>query len=250
MSLDRLYSLKCALATYCRTGLPARLEDAVDELRRLVLTHKGAMVARSTLLRSFDWLSVSHTAIVDLDRMYRRAYGGPEQVGAISGMTDFVQAPIVRTFELDPIPDSTSSDWNQNPTIGIAITTMEPARLPLPNDFISEPRARLRSGSTATSIRPETAGRGPPPALSTASPEALPLLVDAIDEQNSSSIDEVLSGSATLTPRDPTTSSAAPWPLAPDKYHDNMAPMARDEWGIFVADRTFLNGRRVVVETW
>ncbi|CRK28325.1 hypothetical protein BN1708_015188 [Verticillium longisporum] len=37
VSLDRLYTFKAALASFARTGSPLRLEDAVDELRRLVL---------------------------------------------------------------------------------------------------------------------------------------------------------------------------------------------------------------------
>lgn len=86
VSFDRLYSLKAALSSYSKTGSPLRLEDAVDELRRYILASGGKKVSKAHLLRSYDWLSVSHAALVDLDRMYRRAYGGVEYAGGIEGM--------------------------------------------------------------------------------------------------------------------------------------------------------------------
>ncbi|KAJ4151009.1 hypothetical protein LMH87_011730 [Akanthomyces muscarius] len=85
ISFDRLYSLKAALSSYSKTGSPLRLEDAVDELRRYVLA-SGEKVSKMHLLRSYDWLNVSHSALADLDRMYRRAYGGVEMQGGIDGM--------------------------------------------------------------------------------------------------------------------------------------------------------------------
>ncbi|ROT35981.1 hypothetical protein SODALDRAFT_320450 [Sodiomyces alkalinus F11] len=85
VSLDRLYTFKAALASYSRTGWPPRLEDAVDELRRLVLVRRRA-TSRAELLRSYDGLRVSAHALAEVDRMYRRAYGGPEQTGAVDGV--------------------------------------------------------------------------------------------------------------------------------------------------------------------
>lgn len=85
VSLDRLYTFKTALASYSRTGWPPRLEDAVDELRRLVLVRRRA-TSRAELLRSYDGLRVSAAALAEVDRMYRRAYGGAEQAGAIDGV--------------------------------------------------------------------------------------------------------------------------------------------------------------------
>lgn len=85
ISFDRLYSLKAALSSYSKTSSPLRLEDAVDELRRYVLA-SGEKVSKMHLLRSYDWLNVSHSALADLDRMYRRAYGGVEMQGGIDGM--------------------------------------------------------------------------------------------------------------------------------------------------------------------
>jgi len=85
-SLDRLYTFKSTLSSYSRTGLSHRLEDAVDELRRLYLANGGRKVSRSDVLRSYDWLSVTDSALADVDKMYRRAYGGIDGIGAIEGM--------------------------------------------------------------------------------------------------------------------------------------------------------------------
>ena len=102
VSLDRLYSLKSALSSYSKTRSLLRLEDAVDELRRYVLASGGAKVTQADLLRSYDWLGVSAAAVADLDRMYRRAYGGAECVGAVSGMSPSPPPkPIARSSEDD-----------------------------------------------------------------------------------------------------------------------------------------------------
>ncbi|KAL7626865.1 hypothetical protein AAE478_003639 [Parahypoxylon ruwenzoriense] len=98
LGLDRLYTFKSALAAYARslnnTTSPSlashiyravdssRIEDAVDSLRRLVLANGGRPVSRADLYRSYDWLGVNTRALADVERMYRRAYGGPERSGA------------------------------------------------------------------------------------------------------------------------------------------------------------------------
>ncbi|KAL5612762.1 hypothetical protein BROUX41_004153 [Berkeleyomyces rouxiae] len=87
ISLDRFYTFKSALSSYSRTGSPSRLEDAVDELRRLYLANGSRKVCRSYINRSYDWLSVGDQAFADVDIMYRRAYGGVEGHGAIEGLS-------------------------------------------------------------------------------------------------------------------------------------------------------------------
>ncbi|KAH8673875.1 hypothetical protein BX600DRAFT_509105 [Xylariales sp. PMI_506] len=110
LGLDRLYAFKTALAAYARTMLlqspprrarvdqqdgsggtaadTTRLEDAVDELRRLMLVGGGRRhqqqqpLARADLYRTYPWIGVSAGALSDVEGMYRRAYGGPEQIGA------------------------------------------------------------------------------------------------------------------------------------------------------------------------
>ncbi|KAH8204573.1 hypothetical protein TruAng_001202 [Truncatella angustata] len=91
LGLDRLYTFKSALAAYARTTLrghedarerESRIEDAVDELRRLVLSRGGRRLERRELYGSYVWIGVSAGALGDVERMYRRAYGGAMGVGA------------------------------------------------------------------------------------------------------------------------------------------------------------------------
>ncbi|KAG5948314.1 hypothetical protein E4U59_000042 [Claviceps monticola] len=103
LALDRLYSLKAALASYTRIKTPLRLEDAVDELRRYVLAGNGAQVAKSHLFRAYDWLNIGPGTVEDLDSMYKRAYGGPDQVGAIAGIEPITRPPA-------PVPPLRAND--------------------------------------------------------------------------------------------------------------------------------------------
>ncbi|KAJ2899015.1 hypothetical protein MKZ38_003529 [Zalerion maritima] len=86
LSLDRLYTFKAAVATYTKTSSTFRLEDAVDELRRLVLESRrrgnsviggadeNGRVNRSFLMRSYDFLGVTTKALRDVERAYARVY--------------------------------------------------------------------------------------------------------------------------------------------------------------------------------
>jgi hypothetical protein len=83
LSLDHLYTFKSALAQYAasmhESGSDFRLENAVDELRRYVLSSSGGRrrLLKSALLRSYEWLApVSDMALNDVMNMYCRAYGG------------------------------------------------------------------------------------------------------------------------------------------------------------------------------
>ncbi|KUI64070.1 hypothetical protein VM1G_10831 [Cytospora mali] len=80
LSLDHLYTFKCALAHYAagtsEAGSDFRLEDAVDELRRCVLSSSRRLL-KSVLVGSYGWLgAVDEAALGDVMRMYCRAYGG------------------------------------------------------------------------------------------------------------------------------------------------------------------------------
>ncbi|KAK8125450.1 uncharacterized protein PG998_001209 [Apiospora kogelbergensis] len=107
LGLDRLYTFKAALSAYARTTLPASsltkplhlpadrmMEDAVDELRRLVLANGGRPVTKADLHRRYDWIGVSASALGDVERMYRRAYGGCDRVGAFEVTAE--EAPVVK----------------------------------------------------------------------------------------------------------------------------------------------------------
>lgn len=83
LSLDHLYTFRSALAHYAagtaQLGTDFRLEDAVDELRRCILSSAGGRrrLPKSVLAGTFDWLgAVDEAALADVMRMYCRAYGG------------------------------------------------------------------------------------------------------------------------------------------------------------------------------
>lgn len=83
IALDHLYTFKAALAAYSASSrCPYRLEDAVDELRRFVLANGTEKLKRSSLARTYD-LTFGDAALKDVERMYRRAYGGIKQEGGI-----------------------------------------------------------------------------------------------------------------------------------------------------------------------
>ncbi|CAI4218811.1 unnamed protein product [Parascedosporium putredinis] len=71
-ALDRLYTFK---------GCRRRAAEAFP-------FRGGRKIAKADILRSYDWLNLSDAALAELDRMYRRAYGGPLGTGAIEGMTE------------------------------------------------------------------------------------------------------------------------------------------------------------------
>lgn len=101
LTLDHLYTFKAALSSYAATQSSCMLEDAVDELRRLVLAQCGRKLRKSVLQSNFTWLGpVSDSALSDVSRMYRRAYGG--RAGE-SGLENDVDAPIKS--------NSTSASW-------------------------------------------------------------------------------------------------------------------------------------------
>ncbi|TEA16206.1 hypothetical protein C8034_v001163 [Colletotrichum sidae] len=141
VSLDRLYTFKAALSCYSRTHAPLRLEDAVDELRRLVLSRAGTKVSKSNLLRSYDWLSITDAALSDVDKMYRRAYGGPDRIGAIEGVGSAAQVEeTMRELERD-VDDTLAAAMGtirigkppspKGPVLKLQ-TNFEAKRLPLP----------------------------------------------------------------------------------------------------------------------
>ncbi|KAM0357992.1 hypothetical protein ACHAP4_004991 [Fusarium culmorum] len=259
LSLDRLYSLKSALSSYSKTKSPLRLEDAVDELRRIILATNGTKVSKTAILRSYDWLSVSNSALVDLDRMYRRAYGGPEQHGGIAGLTSFAEPAI------KPISDSQERHIEEEasePTINI---TADKGKTPSP-----KPLLKLQ-----TNFTPGPLLRPKPKKIE--APAQVPIQVDTVEEEDGdrtarptdqlyftmqqweppSTIDQILtagpvnrSAFSPLTPT-PIMSPGSPGfgPMTPHDY-DDISPTTRGEWGFMLADNAFQSGRKVGVETF
>lgn len=88
LSLDHLYTFKAALAHYAATrSEPSshfRLEDAVDELRRYILSSTAGRrrLLKSTLVQAYDWLGpVNDAALAEVMKMYSRAYGAATDTG-------------------------------------------------------------------------------------------------------------------------------------------------------------------------
>lgn len=89
LSLDRLYTFRAALQAYTRTTAPCRLEDAVDELRRLFLANGRRALRKSALVAAYRWLDpVNDAALADVCRMYERAYGGVERESGVENDVD------------------------------------------------------------------------------------------------------------------------------------------------------------------
>ncbi|KAJ8068101.1 hypothetical protein OCU04_003673 [Sclerotinia nivalis] len=82
-SLDYLYTFKCALHIYSRSLSAGDMRIAVDELRRLVLIRDGKKVGRGELVRCYEWLGISLSALYDVEEGYRKFYGGCMREGAI-----------------------------------------------------------------------------------------------------------------------------------------------------------------------
>ncbi|KAL2201269.1 hypothetical protein P885DRAFT_26500 [Corynascus similis CBS 632.67] len=89
LSLDHLYTFRTALQAYARTKLACRLEDAVDELRRLFLANGRRALRKSALLAAYRWLDpLNDVALADVCRMYERAYGGIERESGVENDVD------------------------------------------------------------------------------------------------------------------------------------------------------------------
>ncbi|KFY00882.1 hypothetical protein V490_01160, partial [Pseudogymnoascus sp. VKM F-3557] len=84
LTLDRIYTLKHALATYSRllsTGAPApaiavALARALSELRALIFAQSGRPVANSYLQRAYDHLCVSPYALRSVNAAFVSLYSG------------------------------------------------------------------------------------------------------------------------------------------------------------------------------
>ncbi|KAL6860924.1 hypothetical protein J3F83DRAFT_747989 [Trichoderma novae-zelandiae] len=259
LTLDRLYSIKSALSSYSKTGSPLRLEDAVDELRRYVLANNGCKATRADLLRSYDWLGVSGSAIGDLDRMYRRAYGGPELVGGIAGMQS--DRPPNPPFVLHlPPKNRFAEDWEDgslSPSstildegiVRVAMTAVKFSRPPTPRRI--GPSLRLQTDFSPKLKSPDEPDRPeeipkievPDDAVHTARP---------VDRSMASmwntrfTIDQMLSPN---TSTDLRAHSPAIGPMTPQGY-DDISPVTRGEWGFLMGGNGLNIGKTAAVETF
>ncbi|RFU72981.1 hypothetical protein TARUN_9264 [Trichoderma arundinaceum] len=253
LTLDRLYSIKSALSSYSKTFSALRLEDAVDELRRFVLANNGRKVTRSDLLRSYDWLSVSNSAIRDLDRMYRRAYGGPELMGGIAGMP---AEGVPKPFVLHLPPKSKFDDWedgNISPSstildegiVKVAMTAVPIVKPPTPRRI--GPSLKLQTDFSTKSESPSPKEKVTKEDDSEDEGHtARPVDRSAASMWNSRfTIDQMLSP--------PTMNrdlhSPVIGPMTPNVY-DDISPVTRGEWGFLMGGNGLNLGKTAAVETF
>ncbi|KAI5459969.1 hypothetical protein BGZ63DRAFT_405917 [Mariannaea sp. PMI_226] len=290
LSLDRLYSLKSALSSYSKTRSHLRLEDAVDDLRRIILARNGAKVTKSDILRSYDWLSISSSVLTDLDRMYRRAYGGPDMLGAIAGMSIF--EPAIKSewdIDVDDIETEFGEDDDfdeevDTEMIGIAlattIQTIHPVThspkplLKICTDFCTTPKSATPKLTTPKLTTPKFTT----PKLSllkiprkkkwdddgvededlTARPSDKFIFTfqPAHTDNRGGTIDQIL-----MTPIDLVSPTCeTPGFLSPSRAshigpqtpngYDDISPTTRGEWGFLLVDDAFQGARTVAVETF
>ncbi|KAL7948274.1 hypothetical protein V8C42DRAFT_313975 [Trichoderma barbatum] len=254
LTLDRLYSIKSALSSYSKTSSALRLEDAVDELRRYVLASNGRKVTRADLLRSYDWLSVSNAAMTDLDRMYRRAYGGPDLIGGIAGMPlDRPPKPFVlhlppKNRFVDDWEDgslSPSSTILDEGIVRVAMTAVKLSRPPTPRRI--GPSLKLQTDFSPKPDSPdedkETKGNDSDDEAHT----ARPIDRSAASMWNSRfTIDQMLSPAAN---QDLRVHSPAIGPMTPHAY-DDISPVTRGEWGFLMGGNGLKIGKTAAVETF
>ncbi|KAI0545701.1 hypothetical protein F4679DRAFT_457010 [Xylaria curta] len=295
LGLDRLYSFKAALSAYAKsiitpssriqtpvrspglsnhpispmpptptttTADSSRLEDAVDCLRRLVLSNGGRSVMKADLYRSFDWMGVNSTALADVERMYRRAYGGPERRGP------FEAPPILKDRERE---HNGETDAKRMGFIKIGT--------PPPPKTQTTPVLKLNTNITATPrlVRPKPKAVPQAPALDTekANVEELEIRIDSFETAAEKSHDcdneedgdrtphplrdgplrpsmfwpkgHALSGSIDelLSPCDNRQSQRL-GPMTPNGY-DDISPITRGEWGFLFKGDTWTQGTRAAV---
>ncbi|KAL0931793.1 uncharacterized protein CTRU02_212746 [Colletotrichum truncatum] len=225
VSLDRLYTFKAALSSYSRTGAPLRLEDAVDELRRLILSRAGRKVSKSDLLRSYDWLSVTDAALSDVDKMYRRAYGGVDHIGAIEGVGSAAQVEMTMK-ELEKDVDE---------TMAAAISTIKISKPPSPKgpvlklqtNFDTEPSPPIVEADELSEDEDLTARPERQPLVSIWSPVSI---AEVLQE------DRLHDNGQKLGPMTP-------------KGYDDISPITRGEWGFLMGPSGVGGGRTAPVVT-
>ncbi|KAK8055911.1 hypothetical protein PG993_001138 [Apiospora rasikravindrae] len=289
LGLDRLYTFKAALSAYARTTLPASsltkplllpadrmMEDAVDELRRLVLANGGHPVTKADLHRRYDWIGVSASALSDVERMYRRAACldlappcPPQQTVYFPSATQDV--PIVK-IGTPPSPKGpvlklqTKFDDNKSPLAHRRLSNVKQPSIVRPkpwkqsrqeerdfDDFeitldgleITNNYADEEDGDGDVTARPFTTGR---PFWNSATADP------------SSSIDEMMMASQKhLSPivavdnhrisrLSVSTASKHDGPMTPNGY-DDISPITRGEWGFLFAGDGWSRPRQGAVET-
>ncbi|KAI1818722.1 hypothetical protein GGS20DRAFT_2058 [Poronia punctata] len=317
LGLDRLYTFKAALAAYARSivksppqtqtslispGLSnhpvtcmsptspstttdsTRLEDAVDSLRRLVLSNGGRPIAKADLYRSFDWIGVNSTALAEVEHMYRRAYGGPERRGPFEVPPMILaETPQVRRAEVKqirvvklgtPPPPKTTPVLKLNTNIATKPKPVRPTPMAVPRISTTDlntratPRKTIMTGDGNNDSKPSKTGMA----------GDLVIRVDDINitgEEKGNCCSDGDDGDRTAHPlRDGPLRPSMFWPngttlassidellspyderqsqrigpTTPNGY-DDISPITRGEWGFLFKGDNWSQGRTAVVET-
>lgn len=278
LGLDRLYTFKAALSAYARTTLPpsslasplvpgesrARIEDAVDELRRLVLANGGRPISKSDLHRSYDWVGVSASALGDVERMYRRAYGGWERAGAFEMPPEETQRdmniPLVEPQERKRNILRIGTPPAKAPVLKLQTTfdkTLKRPRAIRPE--IVQPRSAeiegevgAKEGVVELEIKIDRLGiaddgdededlTARPPASGHPCWHSLGSSIDAMLQRQES---PVAGGMSRLS-----VDSQRQGPLTPNGF-DDISPITRGEWGfLFSGDGSMSRAKTAPVET-
>jgi hypothetical protein len=178
--------------------------------------------------------------------MYRRAYGGPDRLGAISGLTNkkvhsLPSPQLVQSMESTNSADIDGREENDDEA-DFLMCTIQICKPPSPR----LPVLRLQ---TSFDKPPETGENGrqqdQPEHDSDSTPRAadsLPIIL----QPWSHSIDQLLSADALS----PMRSSMRIGPVTPNGY-DDISPITRGEWGFLMVDKALEgSGRTVAVENW
>lgn len=141
LSLDHLYTFKTALSHYAATRLEPsshlRLEDAVDELRRYVLSSTAGRrrLLKSTLVQAYDWLGpVNDAVLAEVTEMYSRAYGGTTDMGVEDDLVQSMSCDSATGTSVDPA----SEDQIAEVSNATEYLTPSVSRTPLPSEMAQE----------------------------------------------------------------------------------------------------------------
>ncbi|KAH8163009.1 hypothetical protein CIB48_g5247 [Xylaria polymorpha] len=316
LGLDRLYSFKAALSAYAKSiitpnsriqtpvrspGLSnhpintmpptptstaadsSRLEDAVDCLRRLVLSNGGRSVPKADLYRSFDWMGVNPIALSDVERMYRRAYGGLERRGPFEmppilrdkerehdGETDAKRMGFIKIGTPPPPKSQTTPILKLNTNITTTPRLIRPKPKVMPQVPALDTGADLGgkpSGTQEVNHGANSEGRG--------NVEELEIRIDSLEivPEKGNSCDAEEDGDRTPHPlRDGPLRPSMFWangntlsgsidellspcdnrqsqrlgPMTPNGY-DDISPVTRGEWGFLFKGDTWTQGTRAAV---
>ncbi|KAJ4391899.1 hypothetical protein N0V93_005519 [Gnomoniopsis smithogilvyi] len=182
LSLDHLYTFKTALSHYTATRSEPtshfRLEDAVDDLRRYILSSTAGRrrLLKSTLVQAYDWLGpVNDAALAEVTEMYSRAYGADTDTGVQDDLVELTNNGSSTGTSVRASPEDQAADA----PFTTACLTPSSSRTPLSSTLSQDASA----GDCSPQIDKVTANE--PSTSSTRSPmdTSMDGRIDAVEEQ-------------------------------------------------------------------